>query len=226
MDKQHPMDGLQRQAYTYDSHGNIKTITCENGAVYEFEYTFSCGLNFFRVWEVDKIREVYNDISVLTNEEGIIELGFNTKSICEEYIHIISKLWPEWISDKDRTVMQFLADIVKSMNVKGYLTIDDLYTLSEKEVIDRILNCEDSYIKENFIKFQNATSVYGSDTPVDGKYCISVKGKRRYIIPLVKDGEKVERINNISIQAQKDIDEYWGIKHSKYTGFDFDFKPY
>ena len=191
-----------------------------------FEYTFSCGLNFFRVWELDKVREVYNDVSILTNEDGIVELGFNTKSICEEYIHIISKLWPEWISDKDRTVMQFFADIVKSMNVKGYLTVDDLYRLSEREVIDRILNCEDNYIKENFIKFQNATSVFGSDTPIEGKYCISVKSKRRYIIPLVKDGEKAERINNISDQAKKDIEEYWNIKHSKYTGFEFDFKPY
>ena len=27
--------------YTYDSHGNIKTITCENGATYEFEYTIN-----------------------------------------------------------------------------------------------------------------------------------------------------------------------------------------
>lgn len=122
--------------------------------------------------------------------------------------------------------MQFLADIVKSMNVKGYLNIDDLYILSEKEVIDRILNCDDKYIRESFIKFQNATSVYASDTPVNNKYCISVKGKRRYIIPLVKNGDKVSRINDISIQAQNDINEYFNIKQNVYTGFDFDFKPY
>ena len=67
---------------------------------------------------------------------------------------------------------------------------------SEKEVIDRILNCEDNYIKESFIKFQHATKTYSSDVPVNDKYCISVKGKRRYIVPLVKNGEKVERINN------------------------------
>ena len=43
----------------------------------------------------------------------------------------ISKLWPEWVSDKDRTVMQFLADMCKSMNNAGYLTINDLYTKDE-----------------------------------------------------------------------------------------------
>ena len=191
-----------------------------------FEYTFSSGLVFHRVWELNTIKEIYNNVSILKNENGIEELGFNDWKICEKYIHIISKLWPEWISDKDRTVMQFLADIVKSMNVKGYLTIDDLYNLSEREVIDKILNCEDSYIRENFIKFQNATSVYGSDIPIDNKYCISVKGKRRYIIPLTRYNERICRINEISKLADNDINEYFNIKHSKYTGFDFDFKPY
>ena len=191
-----------------------------------FEYTFSSGLVFHRVWELETIKEVYDNVSVLKNEKGIEELGFNDWKICEKYIHIISKLWPEWISDKDRTVMQFLADIVKSMNVKGYLTIDDLYNLSEKEVIQKILNCEDNYIKDNFIKFQNATFVYGSDTPIDDKYCINVKGKRRYIIPLTKYNNSVCRINEISKSAKDDIEEYFNIKHFKYTGFDFNFKPY
>lgn len=43
--------------------------------------------------------------------------------------------------------MQFLADIVKSMNVKGYITIDDLYELLEEDVINKIKTCNDTYIK-------------------------------------------------------------------------------
>lgn len=191
-----------------------------------FEYTFSSGLVFHRVWELETIKEIYNNVTILKNENGVSELGFNDWKICEKYISIISELWPEWISDKDRTVMQFLADIVKSMNIKGYLTIDDLYNLSEKEVIEKILNCKDNYIKDNFIKFQNATYVYGSDKPIDNKYCISVKGKRRYIIPLTKYNNDICRINEISKPAKKYIDDYFNIKQSKYTGFDFDFKPY
>lgn len=178
------------------------------------------------MFDLDTIREIYNNIIILKNEDGIEELGFKDYKICEKYIHIISKLWPEWISDKDRTAMQFLADIVKSMNVKGYMTIDDLYTLSEKEILDKILKCEDAYIRDNFIKFQNATSTYGSDIPVENKYCISVKGKRRYVNPLTIYNDNVCRINEVSELANNDIKEYFNIKHYKYTGFDFDFKPY
>ncbi len=191
-----------------------------------FEYTFTCGLNFFRIWSLSQIKEVYNHVTILKNEDGIDELGFNDEKICEEYIHIICKLWPEWISDRDRAVMQFLADIVKSMNVRGYLSIDDLYTLSEQEVIDKILNCEDIYIKNAFIKFQNATTVYGRETPVDDKYCISVKGKKRYIVPLVKTENGIYRIDKVSKQAREDIEEYLNYQTHTYIGFDFEFKPY
>jgi len=122
--------------------------------------------------------------------------------------------------------MQFFADIIKSMNIKGYITIDHLYELSEEDVINMIFNCNDTYIKESFIKFQDATSVWGSDVPVDNKYCISVKGKKRYIISLTQYEGKVCRINDIDEDCRREVEDYMNLKRSKYTGFDFDFKPY
>ena len=81
-------------------------------------------------------------------------------------------MWPEWVSEKDRTVMQFLADICKSMNYAGYLTIDDLYELSEKQVIEKILTCNDNYIVESFKRFQEAEKVYSSEEFIKGKYWV------------------------------------------------------
>lgn len=191
-----------------------------------FEYTFANGLSFYRIWDLDTIKEIYNDICVLENENQIQELGFKTPEICEKYIIKIATLWPKWISNEDRVTLQFFADIVKSMNVKKLITIDDLYTYSEKELINRILNCEDSYIKENFIKFQNSTSIFESDSPVENQYCISTKGKKRYIIPLVSYENSAKRINEISEKAKIAIDNYLAIKQPKYVGLNFDFKPY
>lgn len=192
-----------------------------------FEYTFSCGLVQTRIWELDTIKEMYENIIIVENEDGLPELAFNDSKFCEKYIHTISKIWPTWINDADRTVMQFIADIVKSMNVKGYLSINDLYTLSEEDVLNKIRTCEDKYIRESFEKFEKATSVYSSDTFAPGKYCISVKSKKRYIIPLTKceDG-KICRIDKVSSLAKSDIENFLNMKFSKYTGFDFDFKPY
>lgn len=192
-----------------------------------FEYTFSSGLTFFRIWDLDRIRKMYNNIVVTTNEEGKSELAFKDKEVCEEYIDTISKLWPEWVSDKDRTVMQFLADMCKSMNNAGYLSIEDLYTLSEKEIIDRILNCEDKYLSEKFKLFQSVDTAYKSEVPVNGKYFVNVKSKTRYVVPLVQTGTGNARINQISKKAKSQIEEYLNLsKGGYYTYFDFEFEPY
>ena len=192
-----------------------------------FEYTFSSGLTFHRVWELDKIKKIYNNVIVARNEDGIAELAFKDKIICEEYIDIISKLWPEWVSDKDRTVMQFLADMCKSMNNAGYLTIDDLYTYSEQDIINRILNCEDKYLSNSFRLFQNADTVYNSSVPIKEKYCINLKSKVRYVVPLVQTKNGNVRINKISDKANNKINEYLNCpKGGNYTYFDFQFIPY
>ena len=91
-----------------------------------FEYSYSSGLVLKRVWDLDTIRETYNNVIVLKNEDGILELGFKEKAICEKYISILSTLWPAWVSDEDRATMQFIADSVKSMNKKGFITIKTL----------------------------------------------------------------------------------------------------
>ena len=192
-----------------------------------FEYTFSSGLTFLRVWELDKIRKMYNNIVVTTNEDGTPELAFKDKEVCEEYIDTILKLWTEWGSDKDRTVMQFLADMCKSMNNAGYLTIEDLYTLSEQEVINKILTCEDKYLSDSFKLFKDVDTVYSSTMPIDEKYCVNVKAKKRYVVPLVQTDDSVIRINQISDSVSKQITEYLRCpKGGYYTYFDFQFVPY
>lgn len=191
-----------------------------------FEYNFSSGLSFYHIWQLDSIKEIYQNVEILINEDNTIELGFTDLKIAEKYINTISKLWPQWISDKDRTAMQFIADIIKSMLIRGYLTINDLYTLSERKIIEKIVNCQNDYLKNNFIKFQNAISFYGSDLFQKDKYCINIDVKKRYVIPLVKYNNKISRINDISLKAAKEIDQYLNLKHFKYTGFNFNFKPY
>ena len=192
-----------------------------------FEYTFSSGLTFFRVWELDKIKEIYSNIIVTKNEQGIDELAFRDKSVCEKYINTISKLWPEWVSDKDRTVMQFLADMCQSLNKINKLSVDNLYTLSEEEVINKFKNCDDKYLEDTWKQFSNCDRVFKSDKLINNKYCINVKSKTRYVNPLVVIDDKVKRIYDISSKAKDQIDRYLELpKGGYYTYFDFDFKPY
>lgn len=191
-----------------------------------FEYTLSNGLFLYSAWDLNEISRFYNDISVLKNEDGVEELGFNTKEICKDFLHAILPIFANYDSDENRTVMQFFADIVKSMIVKGLISVDDLYNMSEEDVCNLILNCNDEYLKQSFIRFKNATNIYAGNRPVNNRYCISVKAKKRYIVPLVKTNGKVARINDVDDSCKEAVEQYKNLKRSKYTGFDFKFEPY
>ena len=56
------------------------------------EYTFSNGLYFKEVWDIKRIKEIYSNIEIQINEEGIQELGFKDKNIAEKFIDGASKL--------------------------------------------------------------------------------------------------------------------------------------
>ncbi len=188
------------------------------------EYTFTNGLYFTKpVWDLEIIKEIYEDIEILTNEENVQELGFKNSEIAEKFLEHASKLWPKWISNEDKTTMQFIADIIKEMNKNGLLEIKDLYKYSEKEIVQKIKNCGIPRIQEGVENFQKATKVYGSDNPVLNKYCISIDAKRRYIIPLVKGKNKARRITEISPKAKEIIENYLNHKTEKYAYFDFNF---
>lgn len=192
------------------------------------EYTLSGGLYQVKVFDLKDIKKYYNNITILKNEDNIDELAFKDIEICESFIHDISNLWPRWIEDEDRLCMQFIADIIKSMNIKNYITVDDLYNLSEPDVLKLIRNCKDNYIKNAFENFENTTrnSIYKGDLPNNKIYCTSVKGKKRYINPLVYNNNKVTRISDVSSIANNDINNFLNIKLHDFIGFNFDFKPY
>ena len=71
-----------------------------------------------------------------------------------------------------------------------------------------------------------ATKVYKSDKFLDNKYCVNVTAKTRYVVPLVLTENKVDRINNVSQEANQYISDYLKLPKGGYwTYFDFDFKP-
>ncbi len=202
------------------------------------EYTLANGYYLYDVWSLEQVKTFYNDLTVLQNEDEIDELGFQTLSIAQEFTTENLGLSAIYHSDKSRANMQFYADIIRSMINSGYLTVDDLYVMSEREVVDWILSCGDKTISEAFRQFQHATTVYAGGISKKNCYCASVKAKVRYIVPLVapqpSDEERGEdeeepaaiRITKLSNKVNRAVKAYLDEKQSKYVGFDFDFKPY
>ena len=183
------------------------------------EYTLSNGLGVRKkVWNLNDIKEIYDNIEVQKNEQGIDELGFKDKTIAEKFVKGMRILSNSYIDNKTKLSMQFLADIMKNMSYKNLITKKDLYELSEKEVIEKIENCNYKDISKKFNFWKNAYEIKESDKEVKGKYCVNINAKIRYINPLV-NGKRISEISEIAKEEIKKALEY---KTYKYAYLDFD----
>ena len=188
------------------------------------EYTLSNGFGVRKeLWGLEEIKEIYGNIEIQKNEEGIEELGFKDKRLAEKFVKNMSELSSLYITNETKLTMQFLADIMKKMSEKNLITKKDLYNLSEKEVIEKIENCEYDNISKCFNLWKNTTKINESDIYVQDKYCVSVKAKTRYIVPLVRTEDEFVRINKISEAAKQNIEKCLNYKTKKYAYLNFNF---
>ena len=189
------------------------------------EYTLSNGLGVTeKLWKLEDIKDVYQDIVVLKNEKGIDELGFKSLEKAEKFVLTMSKLSRLYRRNKTKFTMQFLADTMKKMSEADLITVDDLYKYSEKEVIKKIEDCRLGNISECFKEWKNATKANESDEKPEGKYSVSIDNvKVRYINPLVLVGDKAERIADVSEKAKVAIEEAKNYKTKKYVYLNFNY---
>ena len=189
------------------------------------EYTLSNGWGAVeKLWTLDEVREIYNNIEIQKNEDGIEELGFKSIKMAEKFVHVMSRLSSLYIKSETKFSMQFLADDMKKMHNKDLITMDELYNLSEEEIINKIENCKTDNISECFKIWKNATKINESDIKVDGKYVVSIDNvKIRYINPLVKSKNEFKRVASISETAKRDIENALNYKTKKYIYLDFNF---
>lgn len=188
------------------------------------EYTLSNGMGVRKnLWNLDEIKEIYEDIEIQNNEQGIQELGFKHLKTAEKFVKNMRILSNSYISKEVLLVMQFLADVMRKMYERKLITKDDLYSLSDKEIIEKIEKCNYDNISKCFNLWKNATEISESDTYIEGKYCRKLKGKMRYIVPLVRHEDEFIRINKISKTADEEIKKAINFKTKEFAYFDFDF---
>ena len=188
------------------------------------EYTLSNGLGHVKpIWNLDDIKEIYSNIDIVNNEEGNNEMCFNDLAVAEKFTEGMSELSIIYMDDKRRFGMQFLADIMKKMFDIGIISIKDLYELSEEEIINKIKKCDKYNISNCFNIWQNGMDIKTSNKEIQDKYNVFIKSKKRIINPLVKTSNGIDRIKNISVKANKCIENCLNYTFDRYLYMDFDF---
>lgn len=186
------------------------------------ESILSTGLVWARFWSIEDIRNIYNKITVLKNEENNDEIGFGNIKIGEYFYKGAFKYSVLLQLNEDKLSMKLTSDILKMLIDYQIITENDLYRLSEEEIIDRIKQSSNKTIKYLWTKFENLKRVEKSNVkPVD-KYYISLDCKKRYVNPLIKTNNCNQRITNISELAKRLEKIYTNFNDTNYAYIDME----
>lgn len=147
---------------------------------------------------LEQIKEVYDDIVVLINEDNNPEIGFKNKDIALKFVDMVYIYARELQGNKDKYIMKFVSEIVKSSFDKGLITLEDLYSKKESILCDIF-----DYYFQCWKIFNNASELIRTDTLPNDVFYISFETKKRNTIPLVIEANRTQRINAISEYAYK-----------------------
>ncbi len=188
------------------------------------EYTLSNGLGATKqLVDLNTVKEIYDDIIVGANEDGELEISFKNIEPAKKFVSIMSELSSTYIDPKHRFSMQYLGELIQTLVITNRLTIDELYSLSDKEVINIIKNCDLEDVKKSFDIWQKSENVYESDDKVIDRFCVNVDPKIRYIDPLVYFINDFQRISYLSKTASNNIEKAKNYRTKKYIYSNFNF---
>ena len=161
---------------------------------------------------LNQIKEVYDDLIVLLNEENKPEIGFKHISIAEKFTLMVYNYAHELQWNRDKYVTKYISELVKKSFEKKLLSLEDLYIKKEEDIC-KIFN-------KNFLswhKFVNAKGILGSNSKPQGKFFVSFETKKRNSIPLVQTEIGCSRIDLISDYGKNLYSKISTEKDSRYA---------
>jgi hypothetical protein len=158
------------------------------------EYSLSNALFLYNKLTQGEVSEIYQDIEVQTNEDNLPELGFKTKRLARKFVKVTSEMSVIYRDERPVYSMRLIADILKSLREDDQLTIEDLYTLPESAIIQKI---EDSKYQPIFDRWRTASDLKTSKEQPANTYFVHQSLKVRHIDPLV-NGQRISKICKIA----------------------------
>ena len=161
------------------------------------EYSLANMFFAYGVADLAEIREIYADIVVQSDENGVKELGYQTKKIARKFVKLTSQLSIFYREDRTRYSMQLIADILKKMSESGRISVADLYQMKESEVIEMILASDFSDAFWAWRKAKKIKKAKSFEECPEGVYVVNCQTKVRYIDPLWQ-GERMSKACKIA----------------------------
>lgn len=113
------------------------------------------GIGWTKNINKDDIKKIINDVRVFKNEDNEDEIGFNNRDVVSKIIDVSKSIDLYCHTNEDNYMMQLLATITKLSIERGYISYDDLYSLNEIELFNRLKNSKDKELLDKINLFEN-----------------------------------------------------------------------
>jgi len=133
---------------------------------------------------LDQLKYLYQDVTILLNEQNHLEFGFKnliSASVCYDWNELFSK---KAETKEDKLALSLLGDIILYGIKERIYTMDDIYEKEEQEIIEMVKKSNCKKLKEYLNYFANLSYVYTSSSKQDEYYNVKITTKKRNIDPL------------------------------------------
>jgi HD superfamily phosphohydrolase len=166
---------------------------------------------WLNIWSLEQIKKVYQRIEILPNEDNFLEIGFKDIKSGELFFKGIYEYSIALQNNEDKFTTKYIADILKKQIELKKICFEDIYKLSEIDIIKLIKENEKSW---NI--FSEVKMIKRTNKKPEGVYYVSIESKKRYVVPLCKKGNKIVRLDIASEETGKFLSKYKDFKDSKY----------
>ena len=173
------------------------------------EYSFSNALSRYSKLSLEDIRELYEDVEIEKNEDGLPELGFKTKKLARKFVKTTCEMSVIYRDDVQRYSIRLMSDILKNLENAGELRVRDLFEMDDSDIISFI---ENSKYGNVFKKWRKSKKVVVSGAEPENVYWVNDTLKVRCIDPLT-GGQRISKVCKI---AKRYIDKNLGYEMGGY----------
>lgn len=139
-----------------------------------------------KLCSIDEIKELYDDIVIVPNEESQPEFAFETPKNGVRFSKISMEIGKKFRSYEAKITLQIIADLLDMMLRRGELSSSDLYQFGDRAIQEIGVSSSDKQISDGWKELLKLDKVYTRFTEIQGEYCKKIITENGYVDPLVR----------------------------------------
>lgn len=146
--------------------------------------------------KLEEIEKVYNDLTILINEDGKKEIGFQSAEVALQFVQMVQNYATALQKNENKYTMKYISELIKKAVEENILTINDLYKKKESEIVSILEKTFSSWC------FFNEAEVVIKTNRKPKQFFVSLDTKKRNVVPLIFSKSENKRINIVLKKAQ------------------------